>query len=1819
MSLTLFDAEEDVPIERCSFRSIQDVLKNIFGVDDGQVVLPYHPDKQMDTNAILKVIAFLISPSQGISVNKTIDQVVRAQNEVYSKRTSADLDSLIFTYSQLDKLFRHFFQDLVECAKNNKYMYANIEHIYEANDTMNTGPGAKPDDLLDNHAKILVDIAYTNGLIGEQIHQIVTPLAPYLPVGPKFPSTKSPTIGSSRRVLHQFMLPSVTASEPVHAWIITWKMPDFRKCVARIAWYLNWYYPTSVTKDNAFKMTLEEGDERNKMTTIGGLWVFRLAFILYCFEFPTDKNTRYIEETYNMKKRSIISYVPRNLREWSNSLDNPKDVLFNMFGAGDKHLPSEASDDMARQLSSRLCSNPSQVQSMFSFYFQGMLNGVVVIGIGVQTSAYNADGKAMFIGQKESLSADNGQVSHINYVTGGLGPGLGGFTEQSVHVVEIVNNSRVIQARNGIPTKLPIEAEKAMNKLHGESNTWVVQHVRTQTYYPFYRYITGGNENDYMDRMSTAVKLVNSRTNNIGDVRPTLVVNQLKQYADKIAHSFQDFRRGNLFRSEIAYACNGLCAEEYKERNNPLGKYSRVQHFKNFKQFQEDRVSANKLSLDRERRTLQESIHDVLQKPIKKALHNVKDKVHVVDASVIANYSISVLNAYLYSYYVSLVALMRFEENASHVQEVLNPNSKQVNNRVSICLFIRYLQDFLAIFLSGTDRREFIGKDAFNKPRYYVYKVFNKKTGKKLNRTYSVLPTFPDSVVDILKGIARGSVPTEMEKIQNARYVITKSFTNASTDVHARKWQDLCENGRPKSQSVVMCCHPNCKEKYFLSSDLLHEHIAVYDDAKEDHRGEHGPALPLTGDIVQHMYDFVLNTCTEEQKHVVKAVVTEGQSCILSGDGGTGKSVLMKKILRLLWLRENDGVPRKDHKPGKVLGAAMQLAQAFLANHTFTTMHKLLGVEDIDIPFASDEEERIVWAMNRFLEEPGLKIKLRYAEVIVIEEFGMVPNFVGDLLQTMLNVARGRLKPRGDAYGTKGGKGEEESEEEEEEMESDCFNSSRLHAVQLFLIGQCSQLPPIKDEKRKNIPIGTYDTWSINQKLNDRCRCFHLSTPFRYIEADDAFKGLVLRARTGEFSSEDIQFVIQHAGSDVKRNLGLLPAERTCLDNYVKVTHVVYTHERLYVVNEELERDLINRGLVTLTEVLADDSIESIAGFPFSQEFSSFEIHTLMNTDDNLDLTGGTNLLAVCKVTETNVTEHRFVKPTCNKSGNYSLNRSLNKVGPKELRIFDGMPVIFTDTLHKVPLLSNRYDMSTTIAKNTQGVIKSFDLKSNEIIVKVSIESNSLTIDGRCHFKPVEYVITRKSQSCNVLLNGHTYSFKRFQFPLKTGLCISWSLVQGLTIPYLCLDITRNTILYDSPMMNFSALWYVTLSRVRNLKCIYLSGMKVPTNLKTGDSVCQIWRALLFRFFQRVNPQAACFEKKYIEQAQTRLEETSILKANSQITLVDHMNKNFNAGKNFLSSCSELSAVYTNLGTICLNVIQLIEQALSNEPGIQLHPQLKRYYSNKLNKALSDGKAQSLLLETEVSKSLPVLECFSWLAKFCESKLDISNSIYMGMAKLVTFGKVNSTIGGLSELSTSSSNSSAAVVNIEFRYLRSRLSNPDNSIVLEAIIEEDILHTIYAVLEHIKECAKQVTSNPIDNPQVFVESYRQSNDEERNKRQRVSAIPNPNMISQPKLIPYFTTVVNTRFLTIETIEDFHKAINKAMLEGVFHDIPAMSRQTNPLEHVQDAEQQMHVEQTLNESNPATHNNDGNSSADNEMNCTFPGQDQECDEDAAYYD
>ncbi|KAF7718519.1 ATP-dependent DNA helicase PIF1 [Penicillium ucsense] len=206
---------------------------------------------------------------------------------------------------------------------------------------------------------------------------------------------------------------------------------------------------------------------------------------------------------------------------------------------------------------------------------------------------------------------------------------------------------------------------------------------------------------------------------------------------------------------------------------------------------------------------------------------------------------------------------------------------------------------------------------------------------------------------------------------------------------------------------------------------------------------------------------------SDEQLHVVEAVVTHGKSIFFTGSAGTGKSVLMREIIKKLrdkYKREPDRV---------AVTASTGLAAC---NIEGVTLHSFagIGLGKEPVPELVKKIKKNQKARNRWLR----------TKVLIIDEVSMVD---GDLFDKLEEIAR-RIRNNGRAFG----------------------------GIQLVVTGDFFQLPPVPEghgrEARFAFAAATWNTTIQHTIL--------LTHVFR--QKDPEFASMLNEMRLGKISPTTI-------------------------------------------------------------------------------------------------------------------------------------------------------------------------------------------------------------------------------------------------------------------------------------------------------------------------------------------------------------------------------------------------------------------------------------------------------------------------------------------------------------------------------------------------------------------------------------------------------------------------------------------------------------------------------------------------------------------------
>jgi ATP-dependent DNA helicase PIF1 len=153
---------------------------------------------------------------------------------------------------------------------------------------------------------------------------------------------------------------------------------------------------------------------------------------------------------------------------------------------------------------------------------------------------------------------------------------------------------------------------------------------------------------------------------------------------------------------------------------------------------------------------------------------------------------------------------------------------------------------------------------------------------------------------------------------------------------------------------------------------------------------------------------------SDEQKHVMELVVDKGKSVFFTGSAGTGKSVLLREIIR-----------RLQRKYGKEIDRVAVTASTGLAacNIGGVTIHSFAG-----IGLGKEDANTLVKKIRR---NPKAKTRWLRTKVLIIDEVSMVD---GELFDKLESIAR-MMRKGGGPFG----------------------------GIQLIVTGDFFQLPPVPD------------------------------------------------------------------------------------------------------------------------------------------------------------------------------------------------------------------------------------------------------------------------------------------------------------------------------------------------------------------------------------------------------------------------------------------------------------------------------------------------------------------------------------------------------------------------------------------------------------------------------------------------------------------------------------------------------------------------------------------------------------------------------------
>ena len=1242
-----------------------------------------------------------------------------------------------------------------------------------------------------------------------------------------FPGTPSPTIGfkfySTNEVNKTiFSLPTPENSDPMRGWIRInptlspdERLTAFRKykqCVKEIAGAICKTFTPGNHWELANIFSTKEGEREIKGgKCLGGMWIHRLSFMLFHIKHKLDTTGDWVlnlmEETFNGKARC-----------------GSVNLSLNLFS---KNIGELECADTSKDLASKICAAEGTDFSILRFQALQICQGVLTLGIGMQFDViedHENETYTMYYPcrapKTHTKDLDNGDWTIKYYNTGGLCGGLSGYLEGNKYTNYVLTaDKKMLPAgKTTVPPKsvtLFCTAEKGVNQPDPEPVL-----LRMQTYYNTFRYAEGLSP--YEDRLSTKLQycsgirqnpLFNSNSDDDyeGDANFATLYKNLELYKNATDRLIEKVAKKPGFRTESTYAIKST-----RESNSDTN-------------------------------DLVDVVAKWLVGPVSKTFNETRSKTNLVKLPDIVGYMSSVINTYIFLYDICLQKL-GLDGDVGSLQ------------RNAICIFLKHVQDFLALFYSGTTKPTNYKYKTGNsvQKRLYRYTVSNAKLANILNRPFCVLPTIPAILKQHIAWYCFAAQDCQRAKrtlLSNRGFILTQPLTTEESFRRKETFLSLVKNGHQKAIGVVYpCANENCLNRYHLSRESLFFHLRKYplckrsessediNDCEEDdsedpnsglfdsdsgddvsrrrRRRKRYPTTAMTLDVVAHTNAYLMSVCKEASDAHVFALqqVRDGKSIYISGDGGAGKSYLARLLLKQALMIHGDWVVRK-HGREKVFGIALQGIACTNMGTMFTSIHRYLGIKDFNDVKNMTEENMRSHCEDRLRNDANLRSRLKNTEVLIIDEVGNIHEVLGRFLLMYLKLAR--------------------------------ENDMAFGGVQIIVLGQVTQMLPCDEhsfEKKDERQV----SWGRNEELNGNTRHIYLATTFRS-QQDEELQQLVKKARHGELQIEDLE-CLRNKGANVK---SILSNSFATVDELNGITQLFYKNDDVSSSNRKFIQENVKKRIIGTNQRMRAVYAKDYLGGNTDEEVKSYSKDSI-----------------ICRVG----------KET---GSSYTFDKELD--APAHLYIYIGMPVVMTRNIWSDDL-TKRYN----ITKHTEGCISNYTVENNDV---TTVEI-TLNLTSECGH-PFLYKITEKRELGfrRFLDDFFVYEsdpkewrkvhektqVNRGMFRFNYGKNLSWSAVQGLTLNKVVVDLSANRIItYPRAKIQVAALFYVALSRVKSLDDFLLI---FPEPGKAAPPV----KAFL-PFVNFVDKESVDFEVKWVKMATTE-EHEYIIKAKDPLVLMDMQNE----------------------------------------------------------------------------------------------------------------------------------------------------------------------------------------------------------------------------------------------------------------------------------------------------------------------------------------
>ena len=591
-----------------------------------------------------------------------------------------------------------------------------------------------------------------------------------------------------------FSLPTPENSDPVRGWIRINPnavpqeerrevLHQYMTCVRDVAAAVCYVYTPSNYHELS-RMFVDENRKSNDGKCLGGMWIHRLAFIKMMADLkrsekyqknksnPNINVLMYIEETFHGKARC-------------SSVNMKTDFLNN-----DVEELQESAQNAASNLSKKICTSMATDYSILRLHALQILKGSLILGIGLQFEAQiqTDAGYYQLYPCRLSNAGDDDKTDWIRkeYVTGGLCRGLSGFVQSSIFTDYAVTRDKAFLPPNCSPSA------SVTNFMNGVQDCLL---LRNQTYYNWMRYCQGEALLPYEAKLSTRLQFCRQLSGDrffgttsasddeiSGDINAADLCRNIEQF-DRVKNiNLSSAATKPGFRQEMAF----LVKSSKPLESSTFGSVAYMLHDHDISSI----------------------VCQMLHGPIFETLQDAQRNTKFCELSVIVAYMMYIVNAYVFLYKVCLKLLMR--------------SSIDTLDRNTVCIFMKFIQDFLAIFYSGSTKpveyshKTITAKGAANVHRVkYTYSVNSLKLGNALNRPYCMLPTIPAILKEYMVENAFGNPKARNQVFQSRGFILTQPMNTEGSARRKRKYNLVLKEGLSKSAGVIFKCYnTNCMNRY---------------------------------------------------------------------------------------------------------------------------------------------------------------------------------------------------------------------------------------------------------------------------------------------------------------------------------------------------------------------------------------------------------------------------------------------------------------------------------------------------------------------------------------------------------------------------------------------------------------------------------------------------------------------------------------------------------------------------------------------------------------------------------------------------------------------------------------------------------------------------------------------------------------------------------------------------------------------------------------------------------------------------------------------